>query len=77
MTAKVSERGQMCLPAAVRRRWGIEGGGAVAVIDDGDRLILMPAERRDAIVRAFHEFVAGDEYDALVESWGDPDLLTD
>lgn len=40
--AKVSHRGQTSLPAALRRRWGIEGGGEVAFIDLGEAALIVP-----------------------------------
>lgn len=40
---RVSERGQMALPAEARRRWGIADGGAVEVADLGSALIIVPA----------------------------------
>jgi AbrB family looped-hinge helix DNA binding protein len=42
---KVSERGQMALPAEARRRWNLAGGGTVEVADLGDALLIVPAGR--------------------------------
>ena len=42
---RVSERGQMALPAEARRRWNLTGGGAVEVADLGDALVIVPAAR--------------------------------
>lgn len=42
---RVSERGQMSLPAAARRRWGIEAGGAVEVFDLGESILILPGGR--------------------------------
>lgn len=42
---KVSERGQMALPAEARRRWNLLDGGAVEVADLGDALLIVPAGR--------------------------------
>ena len=42
---RVSERGQMALPAEARRRWGIAGGGAVEIADLGAALVVVPAGR--------------------------------
>lgn len=36
---KVTESGQISIPAEVRRRWGAK---AVTVVDEGDRLIIQP-----------------------------------
>ncbi|MHB8330211.1 MAG: AbrB/MazE/SpoVT family DNA-binding domain-containing protein [Acidimicrobiales bacterium] len=53
---RVSDRGQMALPAEARRRWNINEGGSVEVADLGDALLIVPAGRgglrsmlRDAI----------------------------
>jgi AbrB family looped-hinge helix DNA binding protein len=42
---RVSDRGQMALPAEARRRWNLTDGGAVEVADLGDALIIVPAGR--------------------------------
>jgi AbrB family looped-hinge helix DNA binding protein len=44
-TFRVSERGQMALPAEARRRWNLTEGGAVEVADLGDALVIVPAGR--------------------------------
>ena len=43
--SRVSERGQMALPADARRRWGLADGGTVEVADLGDALVIVPAGR--------------------------------
>lgn len=40
---KVSERGQMALPADARRRWKIADGGTVEVADLGSAVLVVPA----------------------------------
>jgi AbrB family looped-hinge helix DNA binding protein len=42
---KVSDRGQMALPANARRRWGLDQGGTVEIADLGDALLIVPAGR--------------------------------
>ncbi|WP_419554638.1 AbrB/MazE/SpoVT family DNA-binding domain-containing protein [Candidatus Poriferisodalis sp.] len=42
---RVSERGQMALPAETRRRWGIAAGGAVEIADLGAAVVVVPAGR--------------------------------
>lgn len=42
---RVSERGQMALPAETRRRWGIADGGAVEIADLGAAVVVVPAGR--------------------------------
>jgi len=42
---KVSERGQIALPAEARRRWNLSRGGTVEVADLGNALLIVPAGR--------------------------------
>lgn len=42
-TLIVSSRGQITLPAAIRKRIGIKEGSAVIVEDRGNELVLKPA----------------------------------
>lgn len=42
---RVSDRGQMSLPAEARRRWNLGDGGSVEVADLGDALLIVPAGR--------------------------------
>ena len=42
---RVSERGQMALPAEARRRWNMADGGTVEIADLGDALVIVPAGR--------------------------------
>ncbi|MDQ6784044.1 MAG: AbrB/MazE/SpoVT family DNA-binding domain-containing protein [Actinomycetota bacterium] len=42
---RVSDRGQMALPAETRRRWDLAQGGSVEVADLGDALLIVPAGR--------------------------------
>jgi AbrB family looped-hinge helix DNA binding protein len=42
---RVSDRGQMALPAEARRRWHLTDGGSVEVADLGDALLIVPAGR--------------------------------
>ncbi len=42
-TLIVSNRGQITLPAAIRKRIGIKEGGAVIIEDRGNELVLKPA----------------------------------
>lgn len=40
---RVSDRGQMALPAETRRRWNLTDGGAVEIADLGNALVIVPA----------------------------------
>jgi AbrB family looped-hinge helix DNA binding protein len=42
---KVSDRGQMALPAEARRRWNLDKGGTVEIADLGESLLIVPAGR--------------------------------
>ena len=39
----VSPRGQITLPASIRRRMGIQDGGIVTVEEQGGKLVIAPA----------------------------------
>jgi AbrB family looped-hinge helix DNA binding protein len=56
---RVSDRGQMALPAEARRRWEMGQGGTVEVADLGDALLIVPSGHgglrallRDSILEA-------------------------
>jgi AbrB family looped-hinge helix DNA binding protein len=68
---RVSERGQMALPAEVRRRWNLTEGGAVQIADLGDALVVVPAGRGGlrSLVRAAIDDAGG--YEALVATVAD------
>lgn len=67
---KVSERGQMALPAQTRHRWGLDQGGTVGWIDLGDAVLLVPgglSELREQLLGAA-------DWDSAASGFGDPDL---
>jgi AbrB family looped-hinge helix DNA binding protein len=76
VTYRVSDRGQMALPAEARRRWGLTDGGAVEVADLGDALVIVPAGRGGlrGLVRAAVDDAGG--YPSLAMRVGEeePDL---
>jgi bifunctional DNA-binding transcriptional regulator/antitoxin component of YhaV-PrlF toxin-antitoxin module len=76
VTYKVSERGQMALPAEARRRWALVDGGAVEVADLGDVLLIAPAGDRGlrGLLRDAIDHAGG--YAALASQVGEvePDL---
>jgi AbrB family looped-hinge helix DNA binding protein len=59
---KISQGGQISIPAAIRQRWGT---ATVALEDQGDRIVLEPAPD-DPIAAA---------EGALAEEFGDLDLV--
>lgn len=72
-TAKVSHRGQTSLPAELRHRWGIAGGGEVGIIDLGDAALIVPG----GVERAREELhrVLRDHYETGLADIEDPDLI--
>ena len=70
---KVSERGQMSLPAAARRRWGIEDGGELGWLDVGSALVLLPGGV-DAARAALLEEITADDWAAAAVGFDDPEL---
>ncbi len=71
-TARVSHRGQTSLPAALRRRWGIDQGGEVGFIDLGDAALVVPGGL--AAARTELRRVLSERYDAGLAAIDDPDL---
>ena len=73
---RVSERGQMALPAEARHRWGLGDGGSVEVADLGDAIVIVPSGSGGlrSILRAAIDEAGG--YAALAEraAADDPDL---
>lgn len=71
--ARVSHRGQTSLPADLRHRWGIEGGGEIGVIDLGGAALIVPGGvyvARQELRRVLKERYEGGL--AVIE---DPDLV--
>ena len=73
---KVSSRGQMSLPAATRRRWGLQDGGDIAYLDLGDAVILV-AGRVESLRRELLESVTDEDWELARAGFGDPDLATE
>lgn len=71
-SARVSHRGQTSLPAELRRRWGIDGGGEVGFIDLGEAALIVPGGVSAA--RAELRRVLRDRYDAGLNAIEDPDI---
>ncbi len=45
ITIKVGRRGQITLPSNIRRRIGLQEGDHIAVVSQGDQVILRPITR--------------------------------
>lgn len=55
MIARVTTRGRVTIPVAIRNRYGIHPNGRVDFIIEGGRIILVPVKR----LRGFRGAVAG------------------
>ncbi len=73
---RVSSRGQMSLPAAARRRWGLQDGGQVAYIDLGDSVLLVPGTIA-SLRRELLELVTDEDWALARAGFGDPELVTE
>jgi AbrB family looped-hinge helix DNA binding protein len=69
----VSKSGQVSVPAAVRRRWGLTDGGRVTVIDLGEAVVLLPPGGRQKLLR---DALSAEEHRSFVADLDDPDLAT-
>jgi AbrB family looped-hinge helix DNA binding protein len=61
----VSSRGQITLPAEMRRRMGIEPGGAVIVEECGGELRVKPAAVLEVEIYSDEQIAEWDQADAL------------
>jgi bifunctional DNA-binding transcriptional regulator/antitoxin component of YhaV-PrlF toxin-antitoxin module len=68
---KVSSSGQMSLPAAARRRWHLERGGRVDVLDLGFGVLTLPAGYRG---RLLDQVLPAEAHYRAVTAEDDPDL---
>jgi bifunctional DNA-binding transcriptional regulator/antitoxin component of YhaV-PrlF toxin-antitoxin module len=68
--AKVSDRGQMALPAQTRHRWGLDEGGVIGWIDLGDSVLLIPG----GMQQLRNQILAQADWDAARSGFGDPEL---
>lgn len=67
---KVSERGQMALPAQARHRWGLDGGGVIGWVDLGDSVLLVPG----GVDKLRKELLASADWESAKVGFGDPEL---
>ena len=71
---RVSSSGQMSLPAAARRRWGLHNGGPVDVLDLGFGVLTVPKGGGHTLLS---DLLSHDEHAAYVRSLSDDlDLAT-
>lgn len=58
-TALVSERGQVTLPAAVRRRMGIKPGSRMEIVIGEKEIVFRPLRTIADVAGAFHKYTIG------------------
>ena len=63
----------MSLPSATRRRWRLGEGGAVAYLDVGDAVIIVPGGVK-RLRRQLLSAVTADDWQRASEGFGDPEL---
>ena len=73
---RVSQRGQMSLPADARHRWGLDGGGEVGYLDIGDAVILIPGGVDDLRQRLLEALTEAD-WALARNGHGDSDLANE
>ena len=73
---RVSDRGQMALPAEARHRWDLDEGGSVEIADLGEALLIVPAGRGGlrALLRNAIDASGGYASLASVVAADEPDL---
>ena len=64
-TLFVSNRGQLTLPASLRRRFGIKDGGAIILEERDNELVLKPAMVLEVEMYTDAQVLAWDEADSL------------
>lgn len=73
---RVSQRGQMSLPASARTRWGLGDGGAVGYVDLGDVILLVPGGVA-ALRHQLYGAITDDDWRAARAGFGDDELATE
>ena len=73
---RVSQRGQMSLPASTRHRWGLDEGGEIGYLDLGDAVLLIPGGV-GTLRRQLLDAVSDDDWANARAGFGDDDLATE
>ena len=67
-TLIVSERGQITLPASIRKRYGIKGGSALIIEERNNELLLKPAAVMELDIYSDSQIADWDKADQLSKS---------
>jgi hypothetical protein len=70
---KVSTSGQMSLPAAIRHRWHLDGGGQVEGLDLGFGVLTVPIGGAGQLL---DELLPAEAHYRAVAAEGDQDLIS-
>jgi AbrB family looped-hinge helix DNA binding protein len=68
MTTKVSEKGQITIPKALRDRLGIRPGQVLDVREDEGRLVMTKVVERDPVDRVFGILRLDESTDEIIEA---------
>ena len=66
----------MSLPAAARRRWGLQDGGSIGYLDIGEAVLLVPGGV-ERLRRELLGSVSEDAWEAARSGFGDPELANE
>ena len=66
----------MSLPAAARRRWGLQNGGEVAYLDLGEAVVLVPGAIA-SLRRELMQSVTEEDWQMAGAGFGDPELANE
>ncbi len=66
----------MSLPAAARRRWGLQNGGEVAYLDLGEAVVLVPGAIA-SLRRELMQPVTEEDWQMAGAGFGDPELANE
>ena len=67
-TVIVSNRGQLTLPANLRKKFGLQKGGPVIFEDRGDEIVLKPAVTLEIELYSDSQIAEWDRVDVLADS---------
>ena len=67
-TLIVSERGQITLPASIRKKYGIKGGSALIIEERNNELLLKPAAVMELDIYSDSQIADWDKADQLSKS---------
>jgi bifunctional DNA-binding transcriptional regulator/antitoxin component of YhaV-PrlF toxin-antitoxin module len=73
---RVSQRGQMSLPASARHRWGLDEDGELGYLDVGEVLILVPGGV-ERLRQQLLDGVSTEDWERARSGFGDRDLANE